>query len=82
MSDNRPEDIRRKEAAFRAAQSNYDFQKAWDLGQPLVRRLRHQKTFPRIRCFRLRTPHSGFRTSCRPRCHAAPSVVWCRRANG
>jgi hypothetical protein len=31
MSDSRPEDIRRKEAAFCAAQSNYDFGKAWDL---------------------------------------------------
>jgi hypothetical protein len=31
MSDSRPEDIRRKEAAFRDAQRNYDFQKAWDL---------------------------------------------------
>ena len=31
MGDNRPEDIKRKEAAFRAEQSNYDFQKAWDL---------------------------------------------------
>lgn len=31
MSDNRPEDIRRKEAAFIEAQKNDDFQKAWDL---------------------------------------------------
>ncbi len=31
ISDNKPEDIRRKEAAFRNAQQNYDFQKAWDL---------------------------------------------------
>ena len=31
MGDSRPEDIQRKEAAFRAEQSNYDFQKAWDL---------------------------------------------------
>lgn len=31
MGDSRPEDVQRKEAAFRAEQSNYDFQKAWDL---------------------------------------------------
>ena len=31
ISDSRPEDIRRKEAAFHVAQSNYDFQKARDL---------------------------------------------------
>jgi len=31
ISDGRPEDIHRKEAAFRNAQQNYDFQKAWDL---------------------------------------------------
>ncbi|MEI8291648.1 MAG: N-6 DNA methylase [Verrucomicrobiota bacterium] len=31
ISDNRPEDIRRKEAAFHAEQTNYDFQRAWDL---------------------------------------------------
>ncbi|HWQ92356.1 MAG TPA: N-6 DNA methylase [Clostridia bacterium] len=31
ISDSRPEDIHRKEAAFRNAQQNYDFQKAWDL---------------------------------------------------
>jgi len=31
ISDNRPEDIHRKEAAFRSAQNNYDFGKAWDL---------------------------------------------------
>jgi len=31
ISDSRPEDIHRKEAAFRSAQTNYDFGKAWDL---------------------------------------------------
>lgn len=31
IGDSRPEDIHRKEAAFHAAQSNYDFQKAADL---------------------------------------------------
>lgn len=31
MGDSQPEDIHRKEAAFRNAQQNYDFQKAWDL---------------------------------------------------
>ncbi len=31
ISDSRPEDIHRKEATFRNAQQNYDFQKAWDL---------------------------------------------------
>lgn len=31
INDSRPEDIHRKEAAFRNAQQNYDFQKAWDL---------------------------------------------------
>ena len=31
ISDNKPEDIRRKETAFRNAQQNYDFQKAWVL---------------------------------------------------
>ena len=31
ISDSRPEDIHRKEAAFHVAQSNYDFQKAKDL---------------------------------------------------
>lgn len=31
ISDSKPEDIHRKEAAFRSAQQNYDFQKAWDL---------------------------------------------------
>lgn len=31
ISDNRPEGIHRKESAFRTAQQNYDFQKAWDL---------------------------------------------------
>jgi hypothetical protein len=31
ISDSRPDDIHRKEAAFRSAQTNYDFGKAWDL---------------------------------------------------
>lgn len=31
IKDNLPEDIHRKEAAFRSAQTNYDFGKAWDL---------------------------------------------------
>lgn len=31
MDDSRPEDIQRKEATFHAQQTNYDFQKAWDL---------------------------------------------------
>ena len=31
ISDSRPEDIHRKEAAFHSAQTNYDFGKAWDL---------------------------------------------------
>jgi hypothetical protein len=31
ISDSRPEDIHRKEAAFRSAQTNYDFGRAWDL---------------------------------------------------
>lgn len=31
IGDSRPEDVQRKEAAFRNAQQNYDFQKAWDL---------------------------------------------------
>jgi hypothetical protein len=30
MDDSRPEDVHRKEAAFRDAQQNKDFQKAWD----------------------------------------------------
>ena len=31
ISDSLPEDIHRKEAAFRSAETNYDFGKAWDL---------------------------------------------------
>ena len=31
MADSQPEEIQHKEAAFRNAQQNYDFQKAWDL---------------------------------------------------
>ena len=46
MSDSRPEDIRRKEAAFRAAQSNYDFGKAWDLANLWCAAFVIKKHFP------------------------------------
>ena len=46
ISDNRPEDIRRKEAAFRDAQKNYDFQKAWDLANLWCAAFVIKKRFP------------------------------------
>jgi hypothetical protein len=46
MSDSRPEDIQRKEAAFRAEQSNYDFQKAWDLADLWCASFVIKKRFP------------------------------------
>ncbi|HEY5911139.1 MAG TPA: Eco57I restriction-modification methylase domain-containing protein [Verrucomicrobiae bacterium] len=46
MGDSRPEDIQRKEAAFRAEQSNYDFQKAWDLANLWCAAFVIQKRFP------------------------------------
>jgi hypothetical protein len=46
MSDSRPEDIRRKEAAFRAAQSNYDFGKTWDLANLWCAAFVIKKHFP------------------------------------
>jgi hypothetical protein len=46
MSDSRPEDIERKEAAFRAEQSNYDFQKAWDLANLWCAAFVIKKRFP------------------------------------
>jgi hypothetical protein len=46
MSDSRPEDIQRKEAAFRAEQSNYDFQKAWDLANLWCAAFIIKKRFP------------------------------------
>ncbi|MGH7972840.1 MAG: N-6 DNA methylase, partial [Limisphaerales bacterium] len=46
ISDNRPEDIRRKEAAFRNAQQNYDFQKAWDLANLWCAAFVIKKEFP------------------------------------
>jgi hypothetical protein len=48
MSDSRPEDIRRKEAAFRAAQSNYDFGKAWDLANLWCAAFVIKKRFPEL----------------------------------
>ncbi|MEN9601857.1 MAG: hypothetical protein RIS56_1463 [Verrucomicrobiota bacterium] len=46
MADSRPEDIQRKEAAFRNAQSNYDFQKAWDLANLWCAAFVIKKQFP------------------------------------
>ena len=46
ISDSRPEDIRRKEAAFRDAQKNYDFQKAWDLANLWCAAFVIKKRFP------------------------------------
>ena len=46
MSDSRPEDIQRKEAAFRNAQQNYDFQKAWDLANLWCAAFVIKKHFP------------------------------------
>jgi hypothetical protein len=46
MSDSRPEDIHRKEAAFRDAQSNYDFGKAWDLANLWCAAFVIRKHFP------------------------------------
>jgi hypothetical protein len=46
ISDNRPEDIRRKEAAFQVAQSNYDFQKAKDLADLWCAAFVIKKYFP------------------------------------
>jgi hypothetical protein len=46
ISDNRPEDIHRKEAAFRNAQQNYDFQKAWDLANLWCAAFVIKKHFP------------------------------------
>ncbi|MEI7936152.1 MAG: hypothetical protein WCK27_05630 [Verrucomicrobiota bacterium] len=46
MSDNRPEDILRKETAFRAAQANYDFDKAWTLANLWCAALVIKKRFP------------------------------------
>jgi hypothetical protein len=46
ITDSRPEDIHRKEAAFRAAQSNYDFQKAKDLADLWCAAFVIKKHFP------------------------------------
>jgi hypothetical protein len=46
MGDSRPEDIHRKEAAFRNAQQNYDFQKAWDLANLWCAAFVIKKRFP------------------------------------
>lgn len=46
ISDSRPEDIHRKEAAFRSAQSNYDFQKAKDLANLWCAAFVIKKHFP------------------------------------
>jgi len=46
ISDNKPEDIHRKEAAFRNAQQNYDFQKAWDLANLWCAAFVIKKRFP------------------------------------
>ena len=46
IGDSRPEDIQRKEAAFRAEQSNYDFQKAWDLANLWCAAFVIKKQFP------------------------------------
>ncbi len=46
ISDSRPEDIHRKEAAFRNAQQNYDFQKAWDLANLWCAAFVIKKHFP------------------------------------
>ena len=46
ISDSRPEDIRRKEVAFRNAQQNYDFQKAWDLANLWCAAFVIKKHFP------------------------------------
>jgi hypothetical protein len=46
MGDSRPEDIQRKEAAFRNAQQNYDFQKAWDLANLWCAAFVIKKRFP------------------------------------
>jgi hypothetical protein len=46
ISDNRPEDIHRKEVAFRNAQQNYDFQKAWDLANLWCAAFVIKKHFP------------------------------------
>jgi hypothetical protein len=46
MSDSRPDDIQRKETAFRTAQSNYDFQKAWDLANLWCAAFVIKKEFP------------------------------------
>jgi len=46
MGDSRPDDIRRKEAAFRATQSNYDFGKARDLANLWCAAFVIKKHFP------------------------------------
>ena len=46
ISDKRPEGIHRKEAAFRNAQQNYDFQKAWDLANLWCAAFVIKKHFP------------------------------------
>ncbi len=46
MGDSRPEDIHRKEAAFRNAEQNYDFQKAWDLANLWCAAFVIKKRFP------------------------------------
>jgi hypothetical protein len=46
MADSRPEDIQRKEAAFRNVQQNYDFQKAWDLADLWCAAFVIKKEFP------------------------------------
>jgi hypothetical protein len=59
ISDNRPEDIRRKEAAFHVAQSNYDFQKAKDLADLWCAAFVIKKHFPDSANFELHTPSVG-----------------------
>jgi hypothetical protein len=46
INDSRPEDIHRKESAFRNAQQNYDFQKAWDLANLWCAAFVIKKHFP------------------------------------
>jgi hypothetical protein len=57
ISDNRPEDIRRKETAFHVAQSNYDFQKAKDLADLWCASFVVKKHFPEPANSELQTPN-------------------------
>ena len=63
ISDNRPEDIRRKEAAFHVAQSNYDFQKAKDLADLWCAAFVIKKHFHKSADSELQTPNSELAAS-------------------